>query len=218
MCRGEQTPSSRFPRLSIIGCSPPSIQFSVRSPSRFISAEIAELKCSIGPKLRPLRCLSLHISLTPRSLRCRNGRNHSFAGELFHEPPPEIGIHSTQRRVASPQLTSQHRFPGLNCRIIPRHCRVAASKRRSKRAGLAPDSGHVAAFSACALLYTLKTKAEPQCNSAQLVCFCPSSILLSAFTSERNTSAAATCSIVIRLLISTMSQCKHWNERLFASP
>jgi hypothetical protein len=41
------------------------------------------------------------------------GRDHSFAGEFFHEPVQEIGIHSLQWRVASQQLTSQRRSPRL---------------------------------------------------------------------------------------------------------
>jgi CRP-like cAMP-binding protein len=42
----------------------------------------------------------------------RNGRNHPFAGELFHEPVQETGFYSLCRRyrrwVAGPQLAPQH--------------------------------------------------------------------------------------------------------------
>ena len=37
----------------------------------------------------------------------RNDRHHPLAGELFHEPVQEIGIHSLQRRAAGPQLIAQ---------------------------------------------------------------------------------------------------------------
>ena len=42
-----------------------------------------------------------------------DGRHHSFAGQLLHEPVPETRFHSLQRRTASPQLAAQCCSPRL---------------------------------------------------------------------------------------------------------
>jgi len=54
---------------------------------------------------------------------CGNGGNHSFAGELLHEPIQEVGIHSLRRRgrrrTTGSQFSAEYCAARLSFRILP---------------------------------------------------------------------------------------------------
>jgi hypothetical protein len=70
-------------------------------------------------------------------------------------------------------------------------------------------SGRSLLLSATVHFYTLWKINGATVRFGRTICFCRSCIALVAFRSEQNIPAATTCSIVTRLLIPNMSQCKH---------